>query len=168
MPITSSGSVRPGAAPRPSRRKAAAETSGGRFVLDDVGAKGAAASEAAPQTAVVTAPYSLLSMQEAFPEPAPLNGRARAVHQGHDLLDRLDDLRRAIVAGVVTPSHLDDLASALAAERAASGDPDLDALIGEIELRAAVEMAKNDRQRRPETASPDVEHTQLSHFLSKV
>lgn len=165
MAITNSGSVRPGAATRPTRRKAAAGRSADRFVPDG---GGLTALEAAPQPAAIAALCSLLSMQEASSEPAPVARRAQALHRGHDLLDRLDDLHRAIVAGPVVVRRLDDLARSLAAERTATGDADLDALLGEIELRAAVEVAKLDRRQSPQGSPADVENGRLSHVLSKV
>jgi len=69
------------------------------------------------------------------------------LRRGTDLLDRLDDLRLALLAGTISPSRLKALADALSAGKSRSNDPRLDAIIGEIELRAAVELAKLSREK---------------------
>jgi len=68
--------------------------------------------------------------------------RGRAMAFGDDVLDRLDELRLAILAGVVPKERLQDLAQMLRQKREQTDDPRLDEIIGEIELRAEVEIAK--------------------------
>lgn len=73
----------------------------------------------------------------------PQERRRRAARRGHDLLDGLDRLKAALLVGRVPVQDLRAIAGRLA-ERDPSGDPRLDGLIAEIELRAAVELAKLD------------------------
>lgn len=139
MPVIIANIARAGAAAS-LRRKSATRADSARFSLD-------AADEAVAETsAAVTfvCPTALLQIQEA-PEREP--ARSAAVRHGTELLDRLDDLRLAVLAGGIAPAHLSALAKALAAHRQASHDPRLDETIAEIELRAAVELAKFNRSR---------------------
>ena len=163
MAITNSGGVRAGAAIRPLRRKGSPSRPGDRFVPEGVEA---AAHEAAPEPTAVSAPF-LLAMQETAAEPGPIGGRAQALRRGEDLLDRLDGLRLAMAAGAVAPDRLDELVVSLEAERTASDDPRLDILLAEIELRAAVELAKLGRRRARSLVPPELRNDQLLHLFSE-
>lgn len=70
------------------------------------------------------------------------DGRARAQARGSQLLDRLDALRLALLAGSIPVEHLDALRVLVAAERAEIDDPGLAATLDEIELLVRVELAK--------------------------
>ena len=61
---------------------------------------------------------------------------------GDDLLNRLDDLRLAILDGVLSKDKLTELAHNLRQKRQNSDDPKLNEIINEIELRVEVEVAK--------------------------
>ncbi len=163
MAITNSGGVRAGAAIRPLCRKGSVSRPGDRFVPEGVEA---AAHEAAPELTAVSAPF-LLAMQETAVEPGPIGGRAEALRRGEDLLDRLDGLRLALAAGAVAPDRLDDLVVSLEAERTASDDPRLDILLAEIEVRAAVELAKLGRRRTRLPIPPEPRNVQLLHLFSE-
>ena len=75
-------------------------------------------------------------------EGDPAERRRRAARRGHDLLDGLDRLKAALLSGRVSAEELKGLAARLAERREASGDPRLDDILGQIELRAQVELAK--------------------------
>jgi len=139
MPITIAGAVRAGSAAA-LRRKGQAKADSARFILD--GGDGPAAE--APAGVAFVCPTALLQIQE---DPEPAGGRTAVLRRGTDLLDRLDDLRLALLAGTISPSRLKALADALSAGKSRSNDPRLDAIIGEIELRAAVELAKLSREK---------------------
>ncbi|KMO16875.1 flagellar assembly protein FliX [Methylobacterium platani] len=68
--------------------------------------------------------------------------RRRATRRGHDLLDALDRLKAALLGGRVAASELKAIAGRLAERDGSTGDPRLDDLLGHIELRAQVELAK--------------------------
>lgn len=140
MPIIIAGAGRAGSAPAALRRKGQAKADGARFTVD--GTDGPAAE--APAGLAFVCPTALLQIQEA---PEPAGGRAAVVRRGTDLLDRLDDLRLALLAGRVSPARLKALADALSTGKSGSNDPRLDEIIAEIELRAAVELAKLNRER---------------------
>jgi hypothetical protein len=61
---------------------------------------------------------------------------------GDDLLNRLDDLRLAILDGVLSKDKPTELAHNLRQKRQNSDDHKLNEIINEIELRAEVEVAK--------------------------
>lgn len=76
----------------------------------------------------------------------PLAGRRRARRRGAELLDALDELRLALLDGTLSADRLNAL-KRLAAERCeAVDDPALAAVLEEIELRSAVELAKLERR----------------------
>jgi hypothetical protein len=94
----------------------------------------------APAASRPTTPVDgLFQIQEI---PDALAHRRRAVQRGSTLLDRLDDLRLALLAGSLSPGQLVDLQRAVASERGQVDDPRLASLLDEIDLRARVELAK--------------------------
>ena len=72
----------------------------------------------------------------------PTSGRSQGVRRGLDLLDQLERLRRAIMLGDLTRAQVERLAALVAAQRGRVDDPALAELLNEIEVRAAVELAK--------------------------
>ena len=72
----------------------------------------------------------------------PQERRRRSAQRGQDLLDGLDRLKASLLGGRVAPQELRAIASRLNDRAGLSGDPRLDGLMAEIELRAAVELAK--------------------------
>jgi len=72
----------------------------------------------------------------------PLERRRRAVKHGRRALDALDELKLALLAGTLESSALLRLRSVAADLKDGSGDEKLDQVLGEIELRVAVELAK--------------------------
>jgi hypothetical protein len=84
----------------------------------------------------------LLAVQEVNPD-----GRKprRAVQRGKALLDSLDDIRDALLSGVLSGERLADLRDLVAADRESVDDPELAELLDEIDLRAQVELAKLSR-----------------------
>ena len=85
---------------------------------------------------------ALLALQEVSGEP---NRRAEARQHGEDLLDHLDELRLALLDGRLPRAVIERLAAVVGAQRIKVDDPHLVQVLDEIELRAAVELAKLDR-----------------------
>jgi class II flagellar assembly regulator FliX len=98
------------------------------------------APAAAPTT--VSALDALLTVQEI---PDAIAGRRRAVQRGTALLDRLEDVRLALLTGVLPKERLEQLSRLAGTSRAAITDPRLVAVLDEIDLRVAVELAKLDQ-----------------------
>jgi class II flagellar assembly regulator FliX len=72
----------------------------------------------------------------------PLERRKRAVKRGRVALDVLDELKIGLLGGAFSSGTLARLQSAAAHLKLGSGNPDLDGVLGEIELRVEVEIAK--------------------------
>lgn len=68
--------------------------------------------------------------------------RKRSVARGRSALDVLDDLKIGLLAGSFDSSTVARLRTAAADLKASSGDPGLDQVLSEIELRVEVELAK--------------------------
>lgn len=66
--------------------------------------------------------------------------KRRTAGRGRELLDGLDALKASLLSGRVSPEALARIARGLGGE--GSGDPGLDGVLAEIELRAKVELAK--------------------------
>ncbi|MGP0092275.1 MAG: flagellar assembly protein FliX [Xanthobacteraceae bacterium] len=68
--------------------------------------------------------------------------RKRAVSRGSRALDALEDIRLKVLSGTLDQSSLMRLKAAVGGLTEACGDPRLDAVLGAIELRVEVELAK--------------------------
>ena len=82
---------------------------------------------------------AMLAAQEV---PDATEGRRRGRQRGEDLLDLLDEIRVGLLLGAIPRDQLHRLTTMLQSARGTVGDPRLDDLLDEIELRAAVELAK--------------------------
>jgi hypothetical protein len=82
---------------------------------------------------------ALFALQEI---PDATTGRRKAVARGDQLLDRLGDIQLGLLEGTISPHGLAALATAVRSARASTSDPALQSVLDEIEMRAAVELAK--------------------------
>ena len=104
----------------------------------------ASASTRAGASAAAASLDMLLALQEAA---TPTEKRRRAMRRGHGILDALDELKLAAFDGdEPDAAALDRLSRALRDAREQTEDPGLDDVLDQIELRAAVELAKRDRR----------------------
>lgn len=81
----------------------------------------------------------MLMLQEVSDEEA---NRKKAVRQGHLTLDALENLRDSILFGDVTERQLHHIAQLIEKQREIIVSPQLKAVLDDIELRVAVELAK--------------------------
>ena len=72
----------------------------------------------------------------------PVERRKRSVARGKGALDVLDALKIGLLSGNFNASTVSRLRDAAANLKSTSGDPGLDAVLSEIELRVEVELAK--------------------------
>ena len=72
----------------------------------------------------------------------PTERKKRAVVKGRNALDVLDTLKLSLLDGSVDRSMLARLQVAAEGLTEETGDPGLDTVLGEIDLRVAVELAK--------------------------
>lgn len=78
----------------------------------------------------------------------------RLVARGETLLDELANLRDGLLRGAVDRNGLERLRRSLAERRPTATDTRLEAVLDDIELRVAVELAKADGARAPQ-ATPE-------------
>jgi hypothetical protein len=100
--------------------------------------KGADAVASAAPTQIVGAVLGAQEVGDSTSERS--NGRAR--QRAEEMLARLDELRVGLVTGTVSRAKLMELAQMARSKREPGADPRLLAIVGEIELRAEVELAK--------------------------
>ncbi len=117
-------------------RTARRAESGGFSVAEPDAAHSAAAPAALRTVGGIDA---LLALQGA---DDPAERKRRAVKRGGVALDALDELKLALLSGSPGPSLLQRLKSAATDLLGESGDPRLDRLMSDIDLRLAVEIAK--------------------------
>lgn len=132
MKIWSSPGVVPG-----ERRRAGRASSVSGFALIDKGSTPSA--RAGPATSLSSA-GSILTVQEVTSREA--GGRRQAAAHGHEVLDELRGLHLGMIDGWVAEEDLRRLAEAVDKARPGTDDPRLEAVLEEIETRAAVELAK--------------------------
>jgi Class II flagellar assembly regulator len=112
-------------------------TSSTGFSLPDTASTAESRSASAPKAAGNI--DALLAMQGV---EDPTERRKRSVQRGRGALDVLDDLKLGLLSGNFDASTVSRLRDAAANLKASSGDPGLDAVLSEIELRVEVELAK--------------------------
>jgi hypothetical protein len=119
-------------------RTGSAPAASGFAPADQADAPAAAARAAAPVG--VGSLQALLALQETL---SPTERRRRAVRRGGRILDGLDQLRLAVLdMDGREATALQELGSAVREAREDTDDPALEALLEQIEIRAAVEIAK--------------------------
>ena len=109
----------------------------GTFSLEGGGA--ARSASATSGTRSIGGIDTLLALQ-GVEEPG--ERRRKAVKRGRSALDALDALKLGLLSGSFDTGALARLKSVTAGLAEPSGDPALDAVLAEIELRAQVELAK--------------------------
>ena len=120
--------ARPGAAGEGPAFAAMVETGAGGGVQEPVPVRPAAPADA------------VLAAQQA---PDAQVGRRRGLRRGRMILDQLDSIPLALIAGAVPRATLLQLLVMIEFERIDSSEPRLAALLDDIELRARVELAKH-------------------------
>lgn len=117
--------------------QSAKRTSSSTFHLDS-------ADTAKPQVPVPTlrtvGGIDALVALQGYDDPA--ERRRRAVGKGKAALDVLDEIKLGLLAGALDPSNLNRLRAAAEQLKDRSGEPGLDTVLAEIELRVEVELAK--------------------------
>jgi hypothetical protein len=96
---------------------------------------------AASPTSVVTPLDAIVALQSDEP---PAQRRARQTKRGRDALDALERLERGLLQGRA-PAALKAELERLHFAAAPTGEAGLDAVLNEIDIRLAVELAKLDR-----------------------
>lgn len=112
-------------------------TSSTGFSLPDTNSTAETRSAAPPKAAgSIDALLALQGVED------PVERRKRSVQRGRGALDVLDELKLGLLSGNFDASTVNRLRAAAANLKSSSGDPGLDAVLSEIELRVEVELAK--------------------------
>jgi hypothetical protein len=100
----------------------------------------AARASSAPVTLRTVGGIDALIALQGLEEPG--ERRKQAVRRGRLALDALDELKIGLLGGTLSQATLSKLKTAAGVMMAGSGDERLDGVLGEIELRVEVEIAK--------------------------
>ena len=121
----------------PTASPSARRSASGTFSLDSGSATRAATATAGMRN--IGGIDALLALQ-GVDEPG--ERRRKAVKRGRSALDALDALKLGLLSGTLDTAALARLKTAAAGLAESTGDPGLDRVLAEIELRAEVELAK--------------------------
>ena len=135
------------ASPAPASSPTARRAASGTFSLaGDTAARAATGTSGARSVGGIDALLALQGVEE------PGERRRKAVKRGRSALDALDALKLGLLSGTFDTGALARLKSVAASLAEPSGDPALDSVLAEIELRAQVELAKIGM---PQSGRPD-------------
>ena len=134
------GSVRPTVASRAARRAGGVGASGFSSALSHAeAALEISESDAVESLSALSATTGLLGFQEVGADEFD---RRKAFKKGKLTLEALAQLRDALLMGSLPIATIERLEQIVIAERGTTTDPVLNDILDQIELRAAVELAK--------------------------
>jgi len=120
-------------------RGKAQSASGGKAVFNLSGQNSAPAAANVSGAQPTTGIEALLALQSV---DDPLQAKRKKIKRGVSILDALEELKLDLLSGEIGEGRLNRL-MALIGQARENGDPSLDALLEDIELRAKVELAKH-------------------------
>ena len=129
--------------PAATRRVGTAQPAGnGGFAAALHEESGAASGHSAVGGAVGLSGVSTVLALQGAPDSTERRARQRAVQRADAMLDELEQIRLGLLLGQIPQARLEQLAQMVRARREQLDDPRLIAILDDIELRAAVELAK--------------------------
>src|SRR5262245_36503544 len=129
----SAPNTNPTVAGAPSARRSAS----GTFTLSEgEGSRGSAAASALRTVGGIDALIALQGLED------PTERRRQALKRGRLALDALEELKLGLLGGTLSQTTLNKLRAVAGGLKGSSGDAGLDNVLGEIELRVEVEIAK--------------------------
>lgn len=123
------------------KKRSSSSTSGTDFEGFLEGLEGSGSASSAQGVSEVS---NFLFLQEVSDEEI---ARQKAFQQGKNMVAILEQLHRDLLLGTVPEATLRRLEGVVGRQRESFTDPRLQALLDDIELRAAVELAKLERAR---------------------
>ena len=135
MKVTGPSGIGSSSSARPARE---AGGEGFRVVTPGAAPETSQASSVSASSGVMGV-EALLALQDVG---GPLERKRRAVRRAGRILDVLDEIKVALLEGGLSSADLDRLRRAVRDERERTEDPALEGVLDEIEVRAAVEVAK--------------------------
>lgn len=135
MKIDQPGQVRSTGAARPGGKTSGAKPGEFQKFLDQTGGpSGVSAGQSLGSVDALLAAQSVDTVDD--------QGKRQAVQRGEDILDRLEEIRHALLGGTLSVQQVQNLAALVRSKRAMIADPRMREVLDEIELRAEVEIAK--------------------------
>ncbi|MEM8799033.1 MAG: flagellar assembly protein FliX [Pseudomonadota bacterium] len=135
------GTSAPTASAKPKRT--GARSGGETFSVSVDQVKEASSSEVATSASPVAAVDMILALQQDEGRGGSSGTGTRPVRAvAENILDELETLRRDVILGRVNPQRLSQVVSELQKRKNSVLDPDMRAILDDIELRASVELAK--------------------------
>lgn len=144
MKVSGTGRSSGTTGPRRTGKAQGSSSSGFASHLQSPSVDGTDAAQGLDAPQALNSIESLLAIQSVEPDGQG-RGKKRMLQRGEDLLDRLEDIRRGLLLGTIPKDRLNQLAQMVRSKRDAGADPELSAILDEIELRAEVELAKLSR-----------------------
>lgn len=141
MKVTGTGAAGRASGPRPARGGG----EGFRIAPPAAGAAQATQVSGPAGPAGVMGVEALIALQDVG---SPTERRRRSVARAGRILDVLDEVKVALLGGELSGADLERLRRAVRDERSATDDPKLEAVLDEVEMRAAVEVAKLEQSGR--------------------
>ena len=122
-----------------SKRRSTSATGSFADLLSSSEAGEASGAHAASDVAAMSGINNLVALQEISDEEVR---RKKLVQRGNNLLDSLEELRRRLLIGTLPPHVVIELSKQISEQKQMVMDPRIMEVIEDIELRAAVELAK--------------------------
>lgn len=147
--VTGTGGPRATSSPKKTEKTKGAGKGFASALSQSTGSEGAtptAPTDTVESAVPVSSVDALLSVQQVSD---PADGRSKkqqAMDWGKDLLDLLDEIRHDLLIGNVPQEKLHQIAREISVKKQNINDPRLESVLNEIELRAAVELAKHARR----------------------
>lgn len=117
----------------------ASQKSGAKFSIENDPVE-TVASGGVASSSPISSIEALVALQGVDDEQ-PKDNR-RAVVKGEDLLEKLEAIRDGLLTGRLTADNLKQLKDTLSGYNVKGADPELQQIVKDIEVRAAVELAK--------------------------
>ncbi len=122
-----------------SKNSKAASKSGSKFAVPEKMQDSPSASSVASSSPIASV-EAIVALQGVDPDSS--KNTRQFVEIGEEMLDKLDQIRHGLLMGEIPAAGLQQLRKTLSNMETATDDPKLTEIIEEIEVRAAVELAK--------------------------
>jgi len=111
----------------------------GAFSNQVAGAPSAGHAQSVGASGGIASVDALIALQGV---PDATDGRSKGLARAEEMLDLLEEVRKGILLGAISTSGLRILADLARNQKSDAGDPKLNEILDDIELRAEVELAK--------------------------
>lgn len=125
-----------------NKKKDAKKTSSGDGAFKSMMGQGTTEQTAGASMSAGIASVDILLAAQSVDDATQGKAKRQAKQRATSILDKLNNLKVAIVSGKVTIGHMISIADVVASHRETITDPELTAILDEIDLRAHVELAK--------------------------